>query len=114
MKKLYEVIFVDEYNNFLLLGWFSDLDNAIESINKQLSVYGKGKYQLENGDLKEYLGTINICFGMDLPYFFTEKMGDSFENEIYRELNSCQIRGFVYEFNNLDYEIVKKIFCKNN
>ena len=32
-RKIYEVIFVDEYNNFWLVGFYHDLQNAVPDIN---------------------------------------------------------------------------------
>lgn len=107
MKKLYEVIFVDEYNNFDLLGWFDNLDDAIEPINNRLEVYGD--YKLENGDFQEYPGTFGSCIDMSLSNFFVDKLGEEYEDKIYGDIQCCEVRGFVHELDDTTYEILKQI-----
>ena len=47
MKKLYQVIFQDEYNNLSEIGWYESLDDSIEDVNDQISIYGKGQYKFK-------------------------------------------------------------------
>ena len=73
--KIYQVIFVDEYDNFDELGFYKDLADAEPDVNKHLENYvicedddehpgevpqfGEGK---NLGRLEEYPGTFSFCF----------------------------------------------------
>ena len=109
MKKLYEVIFVSEWNNFDLLGWYENLDDAIEDINGELITYGDGKYQLKKGDLRVYPGSFGENFDMQLAQFFEEEFGE----EAYDDLQSCEVRGFIYELDDIDYEITDRMLVNH-
>lgn len=109
MKKVYEIIFVDEWNNFNQLGWYENLDDAIKDINGCLEIYGNGKYKLEKGDLKEYPGSFGSCIDMDLSSFFSDNE-EYDEDDVYNEIQSCMIRGFVQEFSDEEYAMYKNIF----
>ena len=109
MKKVYEIIFVDEWNNFNQLGWYENLDDAIDDINKCLEVYANGKYKLQKGDLKEYPGSFGSCIDMDLSGFFAENE-EYDEDEVYSEMQSCMIRGFVQTFSDEEFAMYKNIF----
>ena len=116
MKKLYEVVFVSEWNNYDQLGWYTNLDDAIEDINGELKTYANGKYQLEKGDLKEYVGSFGLCIDISLASFFCDKLeaeGEE-EEEIYSELQSCEVRGYVYELDDLDYEMLVQTLINYN
>lgn len=108
MKKLYEVIFVSEFNNFYHLGWFENLDDSIEKINGEISVYGNGKYKLKKGALKEYPSTFNSCFDTGLVELFEEEFGE----EVYDDFQSCEIRGFVWYFDDDDFKKAKELLVK--
>ncbi|MBR3208838.1 MAG: hypothetical protein IKF82_01075 [Bacilli bacterium] len=107
MKKLYEVIFVSEYNNFMHLGWFENLDDAVEKINEELSVYGNGKYKFEKGELIEYPSTFGNCFDVELAWFFSEKLQNE---EVFDDLQSCEIRGFIWTFKDDEFSKAKELF----
>lgn len=111
MKKVYEVIFQDEYDNLNQLGWYGDLDDAIDDINKCLEVYGEGKYQLKKGDLKEYPGTFGSCFDMGFANFFSEEAED--EDKVYEDLQSTSVRGFVQELTDEEYDIFMNTFVNH-
>lgn len=104
IKRIYEVIFVDEYNNFDLIGYFNDLDNCIDLINDRIDVYGNGKYKLKKGDIKPYASTMNECFDFTLGSKFEEEFGE----EAYDDFQGCEVRGFIHEFTLSDYELIKK------
>ena len=116
MKKLYEVVFVSEWNNYSLLGWYANLDDAIEDVNNELETYENGKYQLEKGDLKEYVSSFGTCFDLGLASFFCDKLeaDQDEEDKIYSELQSCEIRGYVYELDDLDYEMLNQTLVNPN
>lgn len=118
MKKLYEVVFVSEYNNYNQLGWYTNLDDAIEDINGELKIYANGKFQLEKGDLKEYVSSFGLCIDMSLASFFNDKYNaednQELEDEIYSEIQCCEIRGYVYELDDLDYEMLNQTLVDYN
>ena len=90
-KYVYQVYIVDEYNNAYQIGFFNNLDEAIEPINSFLNIYN---VQLKPGDLKECDGTFGPYFDTYLSEIFWEQI----ENE---ELDACEvgsvmIRGFIF------------------
>lgn len=111
MKKLYQVIFQDEYDNLYELGWFKELDDAIEPINQEISgIYGaEDKYKLKKGDLKEYQSTFSSCFDLQLGAFFAEDDVDSFD-----DFQSASIRGFIHEFEDEQYNEAVELLVKTN
>ena len=71
----YQVIFVDEYDNFYELGYYADLKLAEPDINKQLENYRLSDFDEEHpgeipqfgegkslGRLEAYPGTFSKCF----------------------------------------------------
>ena len=113
MKKIYELIFVDEWNIFNQLGWYENLNDAIDDVNGCLEVYANGKYKLKKGDLKEYPGSFGSCIDMDLSGFFADS-GEYDEDEVYSEMQCCMIRGFVHQFSDEEYELFKNIFMNKS
>lgn len=91
--KIYQVIFVDEWNNSTHIGFFKDLNDAIPELNSIIEGYG---VTLKEGDIVEHGGT----FG---PYFDTY-LSDIFYDES-NELGSCMIRGFIFDKDELLKEI---------
>lgn len=90
--KYYQVIFVDEYNNFYELGLYKDLLDAEPDVNGHLSNYvlmedddvdpGAVPQFGENanlGHLVEYPSTFNYCFDRIIPV----------------EEGDVQVRGFI-------------------
>jgi len=113
MKKIYEIIFVDEWNNFNQLGWYENLDDAIDDINGCLEVYANGKYKLKKGDLREYPGSFGPCIDMDLSSFFADNE-EYDEDEVYSDIQSCMIRGFVQPFADEEFDLFKNIFMNKS
>jgi hypothetical protein len=101
--KIYQVMFVDEYNNNWLLGLYGDLDDAIPDINRHLSVYGDG-VALEAGDVKEYVSTFGSAFDTDLETVFE---GKGLDYEKCDGLCGCYVRGFVLDSDSLEEEIAR-------
>lgn len=91
MKKVYEVIFVDVWDNFIFLGFFDDLKKAVPHINGELSVYGE-QYVLKEEDLKVYPSTYNECFDIQFSQYFEENE-DNEDDEVF----GCSVRGFIHE-----------------
>jgi len=106
MKKVYEVFVTDIWNNCYFIGFFENLDDAIQDINCYIF---DEKYHILPGEIGEYPSTFGPCIdatvgdilqgrGMDLTEAYDE--GD--------EDLSLMIRGFVLEYeNSLDDFIVK-------
>lgn len=94
MKKTYQVIFVDEYDNWFELGIYKSLKDAEADVNAQLKGYklleddevdpgatprfGTGDHD-NQGELEEYAGTCGPVFDRIIPV----------------EEGSVQVRGFV-------------------
>ena len=94
--KLYEVIFQDEWNNLSLVGWYKDLNDAVEDVNKYLDVYGDGNYKIES--LIEYPSTFGGAFDVELAQHFSNDEDET----AYDVFQSAMIRGFVHEFSEKD------------
>lgn len=108
MKNLYQVIFVDEYNNNYMLGFFKELDNCIEDINGYLTTYGE-RYVLEKGDIKLYASTFGECFDIELGHLFVSKSDNLNDDTPYDDLQSCMVRGFTFAFDDEDYDTAVKL-----
>lgn len=83
MIKKYQVILQDEYNNLYMVGFFDELDDSIEEINKYLDIY---EVQLKKGDLKIHTNTYDKGFDTELS--------DLFEGN--EKVEGIMIRGFIY------------------
>ena len=91
MKKVYEVIFVDMWDNFYFLGFFDDLKKAVPIINGELSGYGE-QYVLKEEDFKVYPSTFNECFDLQFSQYF-DGNEDNYDEEVF----GCSVRGFIHE-----------------
>lgn len=106
MKKLYQVLFQDEWNNISEIGWYKELSDAISDINEHLEIYvdDNGEpFVLKKEQLKEYPSTFNYCFDLEL--------GLLDEEERFNGLYGCAIRGFIHKFVDKDYDKVVDVFC---
>ena len=83
MRK-YQVILQDEYNNLYMVGFYDDLDDSIEELNKYLDIYD---VELKKGDLRVYKGVYDDRFDLDLCDIFEDK----------EDVRGVMIRGFIYE-----------------
>ena len=90
-KKVYEIFLTDIWNNNILIGFFQNLDDAIEIINKNLS---DEKYYLEKGDLREYPSTFNECFDVCIGDIYYNKHPED-NGEYYNEDENMWVRGFI-------------------
>ncbi len=101
--KIYQVIFVDEYNNFYELGLFRSLLDAEPEVNNMLDSYqdiDSGETprfgEDENlGHLEEYPSTFSMCFDRTIDI----------------EEGCVQIRGFIKDSNDM-LEDIKKLLEK--
>jgi len=79
MKKVYQIIMEDEYNNLFLLGFYRQLKDAVADINSWLSTYENVPPLTE---LKEYVSTFDTCFDVEI-----------YDNE--GESTGVMVRGFI-------------------
>lgn len=90
--KRYQVVFVDEYNNWEMLGFFDSLAEVEPTLNEYLKNYENDDEDIEGdklyfgddaplGRLVEYPSTLHSCF---------DRLLQTTEGEV-------QIRGFIYE-----------------
>ena len=90
--KKYQVVFVDEYNNWYLIGFFNDLREAEPGLNEMLRDYvgydddgNKCEFQFGDdtvlGHLVEYPGTFSPVFDRILD----------------ADVGCIQVRGFIFE-----------------
>ena len=96
----YQVVFVDEYNNWYFIGFFNDLRDAEPELNSYLEGYHADKedwgWECESdnkqqvlqfgdntilGHLKEYPGTFSPCF---------DKIIDT-------DCGTVEVRGFIFQ-----------------
>ena len=72
-NKKYQVVFVDEYNNWYLVGFFDNLEDAVPEVNSYLETYecdeddeisGVPQFGKDGnlGELTEYASTTSFCF----------------------------------------------------
>lgn len=91
--KKYQVIFVDEYNNWYLIGFFDDLKEAEPSLNSYLEGY------LAYGEDDEE-EVWQPQFGDDKPlkhlHEYPSTLGSCFDRIIDTTCGAIQIRGFIY------------------
>lgn len=89
--KKYQVVFVDEYNNWYLIGFFDNLQDAEPGLNTMLEGYtgydddgNKCTFQFGDnttlGHLTEYAGTMSACFDRILD----------------ADVGCIQVRGFIF------------------
>lgn len=89
--KIYEVLIQTEWDNLIQLGYYKSLDDAIDDINGELSVYG---VKIKAGDIKEYASTFDTCFDTSVGDILAPEDGSELENE---ELYNVSIRGFILD-----------------
>lgn len=89
--KIYQVIFVDEWNNSVHVGFFKNLNDAIPELNDIIEGYD---VTLKEGDIVEHAGTFSSYFDTYLSDIFDK--GD---------LGPCMIRGFIFDKDELLKEI---------
>lgn len=91
--KIYVVFLNDVWNNDYLVGFYKDLNDAIDEIN--LNIMNE-KYHLEKGDLKEYPSTFNSCFDVCIGDIYYAKH-PSEEDEYYHEEDNLWVKGFILD-----------------
>ena len=100
--KVYEVFISDIWNNVYLIGFFKNLDDAIEGINGYIV---DKKYHLEKGDLKEYISTFGVCFDTTVGDIYCSKHQD-IENDFYDDDANISIRGFILDSKSILKDII--------
>lgn len=105
MKYLYQVIFEDEYFNLFEVGWYENLDDAIDDINGFIC---EDEFKLQKGDLSVYQGTFGLVFDTCIYDIALTRHN---EDELMDYIGGEMIRGFVHSFDNdEDYETAKRLF----
>lgn len=96
-KYKYQIIFVDEYNNFWLLGFYDDLSEAKDDINNTIKDYLLDGDSYDNDDIL----SMECRFGEDTVLGEFSEYASTFstciDREIYVENGVIQIRGFVFK-----------------
>lgn len=92
MDKIYQVIYQDEYDNLILLGFYKSLEDDIPDINSELEEFN---VSITKDDLKEYAGTLGNHFDLDISMLFDEA----------DDLPFVKIRGFAFDKEYLMKEI---------
>lgn len=92
--KIYEVIFVDEYNNFWFVGFYHNLQNAVPDINDHLRAYNTSVDHIE-----EYPSTLGTCF--DFEVIGNKEIDDGY--------TGCMVRGFIF-----DEHAIGLVYCEDD
>lgn len=101
--KIYNIFLTDIWNNNYLIGFYRNLDDAIEEINKCIP---NEKFFLEKGDLKEYPSTFNSCFDVSILDIYSNKHQDE-DDTYFDEFEDLWVRGFILDGDELLEEIKK-------
>ena len=87
----YEIVFVDNYNNWYLIGFFDNLIDAETEVNSYLKDY--------TPDKEEYPYATNLCFGEDTALghltLCPSTFGYCFDRTISTEEGGIEVRGFI-------------------
>lgn len=92
MDKIYQVIYQDEYDNLILLGFYNKLEDAIPDINSELEEFD---VSITEEDLKSHPGTLGEVFDLDIAMLFDDRDDVPF----------VKIRGFIFDKEYLMKEI---------
>ena len=95
--KVYEIFLNDIWNNCYLLGFYNNLDDAIDDINKNIV---DEKFHLSKGDLKEYPSTFGYTFDTCVGDIYLNKHPES-NNDFYSDDENLWVRGFILDSQNL-------------
>lgn len=90
--KVYQVFLNDIWNNNYLLGFYKDLDDAIEDINGFID---DKKYHLQKGDLQEYPSTFSSIFDTNVADILASR--DIDVDNLDDDVMSLEIRGFILD-----------------
>jgi len=98
--KVYEIFLTDNYDNFYLIGFYKSLDDAIDEINMNIE---DDRFKLEEGDLKEYASTFNMCFDTCLWDIFESKYPELAGKSDYSDFSDggIWVRGFILDSQSL-------------
>ena len=105
MKYLYQVVFEDEYLNLWEVGWYENLDDAIDDLN---GFIWEDVFKLQKGDLSVYPSTFGFAFDTCI---YDIALNRHEEEELMDYQGWEMIRGFVRSFDNdEEYETAKRLF----
>lgn len=88
--KVYQVMIGSLWNWLVCVGFYYELDDAIEDINGYIKDDG---IELKKGDLTEYPSSFNSCFDLDLEDY-AEKNEIKIKDD---QLEYEMVRGFIFE-----------------
>lgn len=105
--KIYQIMTIDIWNNITLIGFYKNLDDAIDDINGMIF---EDSFKLESGDLQEYPSTFSTVFDTTVGDVFENKHPGLAESQaLYDEEDyQLQIRGFILESDTV-IEAINKI-----
>lgn len=105
MKKIYEIFLQDAYDNITLIGFYENLDDAIDDINNYISEEG---LYLKKGYLKERDSTFGPTFDIYIRDMLEGYVPDHIlYNDDYYEDCFTMVRGFVLTYvDSLDEYII--------
>lgn len=95
--EVYEVFITDIWNNNYLVGFYNNLEDSIEEINKHIV---NEKYHITKEDLKVYVSTYGKCFDVCVGDIYCGKIPED-EDIQWDEEMDMMIRGFVFDKDNL-------------
>ena len=108
--KYYQVIFVDEYDNFYELGYYASLADAEPYINSYLDVYHLSEDDdVEPGGIPKFGEDENLGRLVEYPNTF----GPDFTRIIWVEEGAIQIRGFIKDTSET-IECLMQLIGENN
>lgn len=83
MNKVYQVIYQDEWDNLIQLGFYNKLEDAVNDINNELEEYD---ISITKEDLKSHSGMFEECFDLDISLLFDDR----------DDIPFVKIRGFIF------------------
>ncbi len=89
----YQVVFVDDYGNWYLIGFFDNLADTEDEVNSYLEQY--------ESDQEEYPGATELRFGENTVLGRLTEYANTFGSCFNRIINTCEgcveVRGFVFK-----------------
>ena len=105
IHKVYEIFLQDAYNNNTLLGFYENLDDAVDDINSYIS---EEELYLKKGYLRERVSTFGPTFDVYIRDVLEGYVPDSIlDSDDYYDDYSTMVRGFVLTYvDSLDEYVV--------
>ena len=84
MNRVYQVIYQDEWDNLIQLGFYNKLEDAVNDINNELEEYD---ISITKEDLKSHSGMFGECFDLNISLLFDDR----------DDIPFVKIRGFIFD-----------------